>query len=324
MFAAPFPLLPIRLSAQTDELFSSWLARLSAAYSLKTRSFCGLLTGKSMEFAGDLDGIAGEPLRCLLAARTGYDTAQMAAKHSLTGFAGTLFPRLAPSKGTPWVLPLGPFHHLRPALQYCPLCLAQPPVYYRRAWRLSLFGVCPQHGVKLRHVCPGCASPVHPFKSEVRWGIGRLGLCPRCGLDLSRIVAEPADGADLNLARELRFALDQNTPLVNAPGRVDLRAYFEGLGLLCARLLRRQPRLARWRQLAAEAAGITSLPGPVRRHVGNGFDSLPDPTDRQAVLRTAHWLLGAWPDRFLEVAHAAQTRTSDFVSHFVAAPPVVP
>lgn len=313
-------LLPIRPAPKPDELFSSWLIRLSAAYGLKTRVLCGMLVRREVEFTTDLDGSTGETLQRAAAARTGLDPDTLMASHTLTGFGERLFPALNSAKGTCWVLPLGTFAQPRPSIQYCPDCLREAPAYFRRVWRLSLFGVCPAHGAGLRHVCPSCCAAIHPIKNVVRHGSEHPTLCWRCEADLRRSPTCPAAEEDARLGRKFWRALQDGVLTEDAPAGVTAPAYFAGLALVCARLMNRPTRLDRWRRLAAESAGVGTLPPPVARHISTSFDTLPDPASRRAVLRTADWLLGEWPERFLKVAREAGTRTSDFARSFVTTP----
>ena len=287
---------------------------------LKTRSLCSLLTRKQIEFGSDFDATPDSALVRVLADRTGLDPATLHSDHTLAGFTGRLFPRLTRGKGTPWILPLGPFYALHPAMQYCPLCLREPQAYYRRIWRLSLFSVCPAHGVGLRHICPGCTAPIHPLKNDLRWRDGAITRCWNCGFDLRDASAETVDEVDLKLSREMLDGLRAAMVPAGFPEAIGVTAYLAGLALVCAKLLRRQPRLTRWREVAAKEAGDLILPSPVGRRLSTSFNSLAHPAERRAVLRVAAFLFRDWPQRFLEIASASGTRTSDFAAHFAAAP----
>ena len=244
----------------------------------------------------------------------------MRADHTLSGLFGRNSPRGYRGYGNPWVLPYGSFYDLRPGMQYCPLCLREPPVYFRRTWRLSLLAACPKHGVGLRHVCPSCAQPTHPIKNALRWGEGAVARCWHCGLDLCGSVADTVDQEDARIARELSAVLHTGVAPVGLPVEVDGAAYLIGLALVCGKLLGRWPRLERWRQAVAQEAGGLILPRPAGRWATTHFSSLTDPAQRRSVLRGAAYLLHDWPGRFLEIARACGTRTSDFAGHFAAAP----
>lgn len=76
---------------------------------------------------------------------------------------------------------------LRPAraVPYCPLCLAESPVY-RLPWLTDLV-ICPQHQVVLLDACAQCQEPLSMQAIS-------SGSCPRCAFDLTR--AQPKSIAD--------------------------------------------------------------------------------------------------------------------------------
>ncbi len=321
MFSQPRSLLPWRLRPREDEAFSSWMVRLAAVYHLQVRSLGSSLTGKGdIEFNTDYDASPDPEVFHALAAATGLDPGVLRAKHTLAGWTGLLYPKMNRGMGTAWVLPLGAYHKLHFAMQFCSLCLDESSPYFRRSWRLSLSCVCPVHGCELRHLCPECASPTHPLKNHLRRGGGAICRCWKCGGDLRQGTVEPADERDTWIARELNAAVQMGVRPSTIPTGINLPDYFTGLALVCARLLGRHRRLELWRKNAAQAAGVAALPAPVGRRVSTSFNSLAEPGQRPRVLRTAVFLLADWPEKFLDLARASGTRTSDFASHFAAAP----
>ena len=312
--------LPVRFTPLPDETISSWLVRLAAAYALKTRSLVSLLSGEEAEFNYDLDGPKGEKTLALLARHTGLDPDRLRLEHTLTGFQKYLCPHASPGRSSPWLLPLGPAKAPRPSMQFCPACLDAPIPYLRRTWRSSLLTVCPQHRVELCHDCPACAAPLIPIRSDRRWGKASVVVCWRCGGDMRKAPTSPVPEEDARLAAEYLRALWEGTPLSACPAHLTAADYFTGLSIVCARLLSRAPRLSRWRELVTEGARIDRLPSAPQRHSRTAFDSIVASGERRRVLRAADWLLGAWPQRFLETAQAAGTRTSDFLCFFSAAP----
>ena len=316
----PHPLLPLRARALADEAFSCWIVRLAAAYGLKARSLCNLLTGKRIEFTTDYDTAPDSDLIQALADRTGTEAEAIRTSHTLGGLFGRTSSRAYQGYGNPWVLPFGSFYDLRPGMQYCPLCLREPLAYYRRTWRLSLLATCPRHGVSLRHVCPSCSLPTHPIKNDLRWGGGTITRCWNCGYDLCGSAAEPVEQEDAWLACELVGVLHLGAMPAGYPPCVDGNAYLAGLALVCSKLLGQHPRLRSWHGVAAKRAGGMILPTQAGRRISTNFSSLADPSQRRTVLRVATYLLLDWPERFLEVARASGARTSDFAGHFAAAP----
>ena len=296
----------------------SWLVRLAAAHGMKTRSLVSSLTGEEVEFTCDLNGPAGDELLSTLVRSTGLDFASVRLGHTFVGFCGRLYAKAATA--TPWMLPLGPSKNPRPSMQFCPLCLQEPQPYLRRVWRMSLFTTCPRHRVGLHHVCPHCTGPIIPVRTDRRFGTASITQCWRCGHDVTSTPASPVSKRDASLALRHLEALQRGIAPPAIPAGTRLPDYFAGLAILYSRLLLRRPRLRRFQELAAEGAGIDALPTPPARHATTAFDSLVDPAHRRNVMCAADWLLEEWPERFLGIASAAGTRTSDFLCYFSMAP----
>ena len=312
--------LPLPLPPQPDEVFTSWLVRLAAAHGLATGIFCNLIAGTKTEFNRDMDGPTCERLLPLLAARTAFRTDKLRKEHTFGGFEGRLFERVRTKAANPWVLPMGPVTNRKPALQFCPVCLALDRTpYFRRAWRLSLFVVCPTHAVLLRHLCPECGAVVSTVKGHLRHKQGTTPLCWRCGLDLRGIVGEVADARDVAFALDCQSALYEGLPPDCGSRQVEAESYFRALAILCTRLACDRPRLRSWRQMVADAAQV-ELPVPMSNSGITAFDTLADPASRLSIFRAVGWLLANWPTRFLDVARTANTRTSDFLPNAMVAP----
>ena len=314
-------LLPVRFAPRHDETFSSWLVRLAAAHELKTSSFCTLVTGVKAEFNRDLDGATADRFLPALCRRTGFSPERLRVEHTLVGFNGRLYREARSNAATAWILPLGRTTSRRPASQFCALCLSEEIPYFRRIWRLSLFAVCPSHGCGLQHLCPQCGAVVDPLKDGGRSRTPKLAFCWRCDHDLRSVPVVSSTEVEYDTAREFARAIHEGLVPTQGPAGIGLNEYFYALATLCARLISKRARLRPWRELAAKGAGV-ELPPPLESsHSTTAFDTLADPKLRSPVLRVASWLLQRWPERFLEVARAAGTRTSDFTGVFYQPPP---
>ena len=311
--------LPVSMGLQPDESFSSWLARLAWLHGLKPRQFCQLVAGPKIEFNRDLDGPTAEQFLPIFAERTGQTTDRLRTELTLMAFNGRLYPEVRAKTATPWVLPLGGVTRRLPSLQFCPVCLSHPPAYFRRAWRLSLFAVCPAHACGLHHLCPQCGAVANPLKNRPSYQAPVLAFCWQCEHDLRRAPIRKVSEAEARTAYDCAKALYDGVVPSTGPKDIDAHGYFTVLAMLCARLVSRRTRFAAWRVHAARRAGV-ELPPPLEHHVTTCFDTLADPTLRSPVLWTASWLLQDWPDRFLAVAREAGSRTSDFTKVFADAP----
>lgn len=312
------PRLPASMPPLADEVFSSWIIRLAEAHGQEPRSLCDFLCGRSSGYNADFSGASGDRLLDALGAATRLGVEYIRSESTLAGLEGRLFVRHGNSTKLPWVLRQGSHGGWRPAMQFCPWCLDDASPYFRRNWRLSLFTVCTDHFLGLRHICPACEAPIDPVRSAMRFRQGIQPLCWKCGFDLRRTPVRIADQMDADMAYENFSALMYGAANARWPVGVSLPEYFSVLSLLCTRLLIPKPRLQSWREEAAKAAG-TDLPGLTRRGM-TMFDAMADPDFRRPFVRTATWLLEEWPTRFLAHAQAAHTRHSDFVPRCVRVP----
>ena len=307
------PKLPVLVSPSPDETLTSWLVRLAAANRTRTRVLGGWLLGRPFEFNRDWDGLAGQSIWLPLSERTGTPVEVIEREHTFIPFAGVLFPRLRGDCATPWILPSGTGHSQRRAMQFCPPCLASG-AYFRRRWRLSLLTVCSTHQCRLLDACPGCSAPIVFARTEVSQGFGFIHHCYRCGFDLRAAPCPTAEPAEVTIGSALERSLQSGTAPPNMGDGPGAAEFFEALGCVCSRLLRCSRRLKAWRELAAGKAGV-KLPLPSGRgHASTHFDSLRSVEARSGVLRAAWWLLEDWPARFVTMARAARTRSSDFIS----------
>ena len=312
------PRLPASMPPLADEVFASWIIRLAEAHGQEPRSLCDFLCGRSSAYNADFSGVSGDRLLDALGAATRLGAEYIRSESTLAGLEGRLFVRNGNSTKLPWVLRQGSHGGWRPAMQFCPWCLDDASPYFRRNWRLSLFTVCTDHFLGLRHICPACEAPVDPVRSAMRFRRGIQPFCWKCGFDLRRTPVRLTDQVDADMAYENFKALMYGAADARWPVGVSLPEYFAVLSLLCTRLFIPAPRLQSWREDTAKAAG-TNLPTLARRAV-TMFDALADPDLRRPFVRTATWLLEEWPTRFLAQAQAAHTRTSDFVPRCVRVP----
>ena len=140
-------LLPHHVKPQTDELLSSWLARLSLAHGLESRTFCRILWPAKPIWTGDIDRRATPEMLSILAQKTATSRSQVLAT-TLSAYEGTLWEDGESYRSRHWLL-MGAIQGQRrdrPGLQYCPQCLrADATPYFRRCWRLGFVTVCTDH-----------------------------------------------------------------------------------------------------------------------------------------------------------------------------------
>ena len=177
-----------------DELFSTWLVRLSLAQGCDPMHLTGSLWPGWRAWTVDLDrGITAERM-AVLSARSGVDVERL-EEATLRPLLAAVAPSVRPSQSMwPWVLAQGSRNRRRNGgLQFCPSCLDEDATpYFRRAWRLVWHVGCLRHKTMLIDHCTRCQAVAEPHR--VHANDVTLCKCPACGFDLRNAtsVAEAA------------------------------------------------------------------------------------------------------------------------------------
>ncbi len=242
--------------------------------------------------------------------------------HSLSAFAGRLFPELVRNGNTPWVLPLGIFHRRfrRAGLSFCPECLATNQLYFRRRWRLSLATTCLTHLRPLLDACPGCNAPLQPHRIEVGsknpYTSSPLYNCSVCSTDLR--ISQLDGDADPRLWQAER---DSNHLLMHPLCDTKLAAeHFSILRHVLAMLTSSRSRVAAFRFVVADRTHLPIIESWRKSDLNPlGFDAM-QIEQRRAFLTAAYWLTDEWPNRFRQMAFEGRLRKSDLTRDFPLMP----
>lgn len=238
-------LWPIHLKPKSDELLSSWLVRLAHANGYKVETFCCLLFGyRSTIWNRDIDRAAPDNIGAILSSITGA-TSEQILNTTFVSYEGKLFSQVNHHGVTRWILPLGIYHRARkrPALMYCPACLARDETpYFRKQWRLAFSTVCTIHECLLLDICPRCYASVAPHRVDM---LNRCYLispdlnvhCCSCEYDLRNTRATPVNDPDLvHFQLELECILKEGfVAWCDNPSLYSV-IYFDGLKALIAGL----------------------------------------------------------------------------------------
>lgn len=160
--------LPFRPSLQTDEILTSWIARLALrnGYALQPflAEWCGVKRADDWDIDLERPGFLLEKLSALSGVpRSNLETACL-------------------DDDALWVMPLG--HAFRSryrfGMQACPECLASQVAYLRKVWRYAWWLVCPMHLRLMVDSCQ-CGAPIVPLRQRAHIGReSRLWLCHAC------------------------------------------------------------------------------------------------------------------------------------------------
>jgi hypothetical protein len=156
---------PFRPKPYEDELLSSWLTRLALGHGLKVPAFLSIV-GMQADLL-TFDWGPEERVLRFLAEKTDVDPAHLSDL------------KLNFELGTEDFLYR---NAVAPAVQYCPMCLAET-AYFRRSWRVSFVRICQPHSAVLADRCSACGVAVR-FE-ELDPAFGKISVCRNCLHDLA-------------------------------------------------------------------------------------------------------------------------------------------
>jgi len=317
-------LWPAHPKPLNDELLSSWLVRLAAANSQKLHTFSKVAWPEVELWNRDVDRLAPEDVLRVVSERTGTPVTRV-REATLGAFAGRLFEKHSPNGSAAWLLPLGVFHRIRRnyGLQYCPVCLAEEPPYYRRIWRLAFVTICPRHDVMLRDRCPTCNAPINFHRGErgdrnLRTAEAAMTRCYACNEDL---IVEPEKAHHTREMAELAIAQQKWLDALFR-GYIDLgdgtvvysHLFFVGLHILFQ-------NFASGESGEALRARICRDPGwsPRWSDKVHAIERL-DVLDRFELAYVVSRVLSDWPDLFVATGRAAKVVASDLMGRLLSVP----
>jgi hypothetical protein len=284
-----------------DESLLSWLHRSAIMNGQNMSEFASITTNDVDILKRDLDVFLPEYVITQLIVRTGK-TREQILETTFAPERNNLFADHDTTKQISWVMPIGIKMHGETSgfgQQYCPQCLADEPIYFRKAWRLLFVTACTNHKIYLHDHCPHCHSRVNLRKSYIkdvkneipsRHG---LKLCSACGGDLTVAVQKPAD--DDAMAFQA-FNIDMMNNGYGTLGSQPIgysHLYFQGLRLLISAVLQKMG-CRRLHEVACKAVHIEPFRGQLKmqRHVELATLSL---ETRIKAMKMVSWLKSDWP-----------------------------
>ena len=315
-------LWPRHCRPAADELFSSWLTRLSLAHGLDVRTVGAVLRPGKGIGAGDIDRGTNPTLAQAVAEKTATPLNQVLAM-MLKAYEGQLFVELK-SNRTHWLLINAMQGQRRqlPALQFCPQCLRDDPSpYFRRRWRLGFVTVCGRHRQRLLDCCPLCQAPVN-YQCLDRQAHS-ITCCSQCRFDLRWAQAPTLDDTPLNqsliLLQQGLFDASKTGNYTFSSALVTPLDYLRVLRQL-ARLLLARRRADYWRDRLCYRLGLAVFEPGFRASRPRVVEALPV-YDRFQLMRLLAWWLTDWPERFITVCFDTFIWSSDLLTGMPAPPP---
>lgn len=338
---ARWPLHPPPLD---DELLSSWIVRLAAAYHVDTTAFCQEALALDAPNLRLLDRQPPRTLLTRLAHHTGCAPARVTAT-TLRRYEGLLFPTLdhpTPDAVLATMQGIGPdlafayrwtrerkewtregaipwlFPHDHPlTMPFCSRCLAEGPLAYpRTVWCLALSTVCPRHQAILRDTCHHCGWPAGLLFPPLHHQ--RSGHC-LCGVALSQAPIVRAPPVATALAEHMHEAVTTGTVTLDGIAPMPAKTFFAVL-----RALVEAVRLTRARQPWAEACWRTLgvAPEVARPHLAMPFEAQ-SLLWRVQTMQVVGELLMEWPHRFLASCHRVGLKAIPLLRRMQGLPPAL-
>lgn len=188
-------IFPLYIKPNKNELFSSWINRLSVNHQVKTQTFLKNFFPKSKSyFTRDIDILAPNNLIEVISKYTPLSALQInnLFLKSLESYA---FENIKTNTTTINVLPIGIVNRskFKHGQQACVKCLNEYK-YYQKQWRLTTSILCLNCKLYLIDRCPHCKYPLHFFKINKGGnglypsnGFQPLNICYNCLFDYTLI-----------------------------------------------------------------------------------------------------------------------------------------
>ncbi|MPQ45544.1 hypothetical protein GCQ56_00870 [Marinifilum sp. N1E240] len=190
-------IFPYYIKPEENELFSSWLCRLSYSHEIKTNSFIANYLGRDFPIWNrDIDLMYNNKLIDLFSNRTplNEDKIKLLFLESYDTYITDVFRN---SGSVQNILPLGINHRTRKrfGMQCCPGCLSKSPSFYRKSWRFVSSIICVKCNVYLLDRCFVCDSPIVYFRVNMDINLSvtefkSFCLCYNCKSDLRNYHSE--------------------------------------------------------------------------------------------------------------------------------------
>jgi hypothetical protein len=231
---------PCYLPPEDDELFTSWIYRLSANHFVKSITFFENYFGNKTPFWNrDIDSLKPQNLVNKILDHTPLLEFEVSSLF-LKSYEGYAFNTLSHKGYTTNILPLGINHRERSrfGLLYCPKCLAKK-AFYKKKWRLVSSLFCTDCDCNLLDRCYNCNFPIVFFRNGIKTKSNistpestPIYNCYNCGVDLrkapTRIIS--------SLEKDYQLFIDQS--ILNGFNNITPYSFlfFRGFFLLAKRL----------------------------------------------------------------------------------------
>ncbi|KAF2082004.1 TniQ family protein [Flavobacterium sharifuzzamanii] len=156
---------PGYIAPEKNEIFSSWFIRLCCEHKIKSHSFSKYYLNNIPIWNRDIDLYCPEFLVQKIKEHTILSDIQIRDLF-LNSYQDLLFNKNKDRLFT--INQLGVIHRKRKlnGLRYCPGCLGEEKIFFRKNWRLSTSLICTKCKLMLLDCCPTCRSPICFYRLE--------------------------------------------------------------------------------------------------------------------------------------------------------------
>lgn len=304
-----------------DEIFSSWLLRLSRSHLVRYYTFCSSYFNGIEFWDRDLDKFLPEGIKIIITKKSILKTADV-ERMMLTSFNPYVFVTELSGRN-PWFTPFSVYSHKYAArhqttLSICPSCLNNdgPTSYFRKSWRLSIQTICEKCRVNMIDACPNCGMQINHLISEKgrksQTPIFPVTYCWKCLYDLKTYPCKRPTETFLDMQAYLAQTIQSGYDIAHSLQYSHL--YFVVLKKIIALLNKaNKDQLRGFQELICASTGLEFISPSNGRE--NPFE-LMNIDRRRNLLYKAYWVLADWPYRFREITGKAGLRSKLFTDDF--------
>ncbi|MCG7501080.1 TniQ family protein [Tenacibaculum sp. Mcav3-52] len=303
---------PFFLKPFEEELFSSWVYRMSLECGIKPIPFTNFCFGRQRPFWNrDIDLIIPEDIINRILNCTPLSRKEI-LKMSLESYSGYAFEKLKLNSYNQNIGLLGITHRKRKrfGLAYCPSCIENN--YYKTSWRLLTSLVCLECEQCLIDRCPSCYSSIsfHRINVGIRKKITKaLYYCSVCNYDLRK-----AKRNNKPTNEELNYQLFINDTISKGYNNISSYSFtYIKVLLMLGSKLKTSNNLNQFKINFQDFYNITI---PSKKKM---FNLLPIDT-RRLILVKVNKMLMDWPKTFIEVYNLKKFNNSHLVDNLEKMP----
>lgn len=288
-----------------EELFSSWIYRMSLECNTKPIPFVNSCFGRQVSFWNrDLDLIIPDGIINTIVNHTPL-TKREVINMSLQKYSGMAFERLKLNSYNSNVGLIGIRHRKRKkyGLSYCPGCVSKN--YYKTSWRLLTSLVCLDCEEHLRDRCPNCKHPIsfHRINIGLRKKVTKdLFYCYNCKFDLRIKKSKPS-------YKELNYQRFINETLLKGYNHISNYSFsYINVLLLLSSKLKTTNEL---NQFKINFQKFYKMKVPSEKSI---FNFLPIDVRRKVLVKVNEMLMD-WPNTFMKIYNLKKFNNSHLVDN---------